>query len=309
MSTHLNLRSLLLPLALFLVGLALSSSASAQELQCVVTVSAPTVGSDQQVYSQMQDAITKYVNFRKWTDLKYLPEERIKCRIQILINERPAVDEFRGSLQLQLIRPVYNSTYESLVLNIQDKDFNFNYVPFTPLEFSENNYVSELTALLNFYCYILVGFDQETFQMSSGTPYFEQANQVVNLAGEEGRRGWRGFDGQQNRYWLVTDMLDNSLRSVHNVLYVYHRQGLDQMQKNIGLGRASILGALKELQKLNQRYPAKYITRVFITAKQQEIQDIFRKADMAQKRQLVEVMDKLDPANSSDYQEILKERN
>lgn len=294
---------------LLLLGfLGTSPLAQAQELQCIVSVSAPTLGSDQQVYGQLQDAITKYVNFRKWTDLKYAPEERIICRMQILISERPSVDEFRGSIQIQLIRPVYNSTFESMVLNLQDGDLNFKYVPFTPLEFSENTYVDELTSVLNFYCYMLIGFDQETFQMSSGTPQFERANQIVNLAGEEGRKGWRGFDGQRNRYWLVTEMLDNSLRSFHNVFYVYHRQGLDQMEKNLGLARAAILGSLKELQKLNQRYPAKYITRLFITAKGSEIQDIFRKADMAQKRQLIEVMDKLDPANSSDYQELTNEK-
>lgn len=284
------------------------SKIQAQELQCIVNVSAPTVGSDQTVYPQMQDAISKYVNFRKWTDLKFEPLERIKCRMQLIINERPEVDQFRASLQVQLIRPVYGSDYESMVINIQDKDIAFKFVPFTPLEFSENNYIDELTSILNFYCYMLVGFDQESFELSSGIPYFQKAQQIVNLAGNSGGAGWRNFDGTRNRFWLVNDMLDNSLKQIHNIFYVYHRQGLDQMEKNMTLGRTAILGALRELQKLNQRYPAKYITRIFVTAKSSEIIDIFRKANMAEKAELIRIMSEIDPANGSDYEKINQEK-
>jgi hypothetical protein len=280
----------------------------AQELQCAVNVTAPTVGSDQTVYPQMQDAITKYVNFRKWTDLKFEPQERIKCRMQLIINERPEVDQFRATLQVQLIRPVYNSDYESMVLNIQDKDVNFKFVPFTALEFNENQYFDELTSILNFYCYILIAFDQETFELGGGAAVFQKAQQVVNLAGNSGGAGWRNFDGTRNRFWLVTEMQDNSLKQMHNVLYVYHRQGLDQMEKNMNVGRAAVLGALRELQKLNQRYPAKYITRVFITAKSNEIVDIFRKGNMAEKAELIRIMSEVDPANASDYEKINQEK-
>ncbi|HHG86234.1 MAG TPA: DUF4835 family protein [Bacteroidetes bacterium] len=280
----------------------------AQELQCVVNVSAPTLGSDKQVYGQLQDAITKYVNFRKWTDLKYGPKERISCRIQLLIDGRPSAGRFKGTLQVQLIRPVYNSTFESLVVNIQDKQVAFEYVPFSPLEFSENAYTSELASILDFYAYMLIGFDQETFQVESGTPYFERAMEITNLAGAQGGGGWTGYGAQRNRFWLVSNMLDNTLKQIHNIFYVYHRQGLDQMEKNVGLGRASVLGALKELNTLNQRYPTKYITRVFVTAKASEIREIFRKADVRQKRELITVMEKLDPANISEYQALLKEK-
>jgi hypothetical protein len=291
-----------------LVFIMLGVYTQAQELQCIVSVSAPTVGSDQSIYPQMQDAITKYVNFRKWTDLKYEPNERIKCRLQIMINSRPEVDQFTGTFQVQLIRPVYNSDYESMVLNIQDKDIVFKFVPFTPLEFSENNYIDELTSLLNFYCYTIIGFDQETFESGGGSPYFQKAQTIVNLAGNTGGPGWRNFDGTRNRYWLVNDMLDNSLRQIHNILYVYHRQGLDQMEKNLATGRASILAALRELQKMNQRYPAKYITRVFITAKSNEIIEIFQKANMQEKSEVIRIMSEVDPANAADYEKIKEEK-
>lgn len=303
-----NMRKLGMHVLLMLLVTMSSVALHAQELQCVVSVSAPTVGSDQSIYPQMQDAISKYVNFRKWSELKFEPLERIKCRMQLMINDRPETDLFRASLQVQLIRPVYNSDYESMVLNIQDKDVTFRFVPFTPLEFSENNYIDELTSILNYYCYMLVGFDQETFELNSGIPYFQKAQQIVNLAGNSGGSGWRNFDGTRNRFWLVNDMLDNSMKQIHNIFYVYHRQGLDKMETNMNIGRSAVLGALRELQKLNQRYPAKYITRVFLTAKSSEIIDIFRRGNMAEKGELVRIMSELDPANAGDYEKINQDK-
>lgn len=290
------------------VVLGFSLSVEAQELQCAVNISAPTVGSDQQVYQQMQDAVMKYMNLRKWTDLVYEPQERIKCRLQILINERPSVDEFRGTIQVQLIRPVYKSTYETKVVDIQDKDLNFKFVPFQPLEFSENSYIDELTSVLNFYAFMLIGFDQETFELGGGTPYFQKAQQIVNLAANTPMPGWKNTDSQRNRYWLMSDMMDNSLRQIHSIFYTYHRQGLDQMEKNMALGRTSIINSIKELQKLNQRFPAKYITRVFLTAKSAELVEIFKKADMKDKAVIVPILVELDPANASEYEGIRVER-
>ena len=282
--------------------------ASAQELQCVVDIQAPNQGSDKQVYDQMKEAITKYVNFRKWTDLKYAPEERIKCRMQFIFNGRPSIDQFTGTVQVQLIRPVYDASYESMVLNVMDQNVNISFTAFQPLEFSENNYIDELTSILNFYCYMLVGLDQATFKLNSGNEWFQKAQNIVNLAASNGGTGWRNFDGTQNRYWLVNDLLDNSLAKVHNVYYVYHRQGLDKMAQNIQLARRTILQSLREMQKVNQRYPGKFITRVFVTAKSPEIIDLFKKAEMQDRRALVGVMEKLDPANSSDYAELMKSR-
>jgi hypothetical protein len=292
-----------------LIALLSPQFSRAQELQCIVSVSAPTVSSDQTVYPQMQDAIMKYVNFRKWTDLKYDPNERIKCKIQIIISSRPDDDRFTGTIQVQLIRPVYNSNYETMVLNVQDKDLDFRFVPFTPLEFSENNYIDELTSILNYYCYVLVGMDMETFENGGGAAYFTKAQQIVNLAANSGGSGWRNFDGTRNRYWLVNEMLDNSMKPIHNIFYLYHRQGLDQMEKNPTNGRASILAALRELQKLNVRFPAKYVTRVVYTAKQTEIIDIFKKGgNMAEKTEVIKIMSEVDPSNASDYEKIREEK-
>lgn len=288
--------------------LTFTQAARAQELQCAVSVSAPTVGSDREIYQQMQDAIIKYVNLRKWTDLVYEPNERIKCRMQFIINDRPAVDEFKGTLQVQLIRPVYKSSYESKVVDIQDKEIAFKFVPFQPLEFSENAYIDQLTSILNFYAFMLIGFDQETFELGSGVPYFQKAQQVVSLAATSSGPGWSNLGDTRNRYYLNAEMLDNSLRQIHSILYTYHRQGLDQMEKNVGLGRASVISAIKELQKLNQRFPAKFITRVFMTAKSAEIVEIFKKADMRDKSTIIPILLEIDPANANEYEAIRAEK-
>jgi hypothetical protein len=288
--------------------LALVQSLSAQELQCAVSVSAPTVGSDRDIYQQMQDAIIKYVNLRKWTDLVYAPNERIKCRLQFIITSRPAVDEFKGTLQVQLIRPVYKSSYESRVVDIQDKDIDFKFVPFQPLEFSENAYIDQLTSILNFYAFMLIGFDQETFELAGGVPYFQKAQQVVSLAATSPGPGWSNLGDTRNRYYLNAEMLDNSLRQIHNVLYSYHRQGLDQMEKNMPLGRTAILNAIKEVQKINQRFPAKFITRVFMNAKAAEIIEIFKNGDMRDKSAIIPILTEIDPANANDYETIRAEK-
>jgi Domain of unknown function (DUF4835) len=195
-----------------------------------------------------------------------------------------------------------------MVLNVQDKDVDFRFLPFTPIEFSENNYIDELSSILNFYCYMIIGFDQETFELGGGTAYFQKAQQIVNVAANGSGGGWRNFDGTRNRYWMVNEMLDNAMKPVHNILYVYHRQGLDQMEKNLQTGRAAVLGALREVQKLNQRYPAKYFTRIFITAKINELIEMFKQANMAEKTELIKIMTEVDPANASDYEKIRDEK-
>lgn len=299
-----NWKYILLPF--LLLGI-FSGNLRAQELQCQVTVTAPQVGSDQQVFQQLQEAISQYINLRKWTDLKFDPYERIKCRMQIIISERPQVDYFKGTVQVQVIRPVYNSTYETVILNVQDKDFNVKFVPFQPLEFSENTYIDNLTSILNFYAYMIIGFDFDSFELGSGKVYFEKANNYVNLSQNAGEPGWRVQDGIRSRYWLVNNMLDNSFREMHNIYYAYHRSGLDQMEKDVERGRAIILQSLKDLQRLNVKFPGKYIVRVFMDAKGGEITQIFKKALVTEKRQLITIMESLDPSNLDDYQEIMKE--
>jgi hypothetical protein len=284
-------------------------SLRAEEFFCQVNVQAPTVGSDQQVYTQMQEAISKYLNLRQWTNRKYEPYERIKARIQIIITDRPAVDYFKGTIQVQLIRPVYNSTYETVVLNIQDKDFNVTYTPLVPLEYNENTYTDNLTSILNYYAWLMLGVDSDSYELNGGAEYFQNAKNVVNLAATGREVGWRNTDGTKNKYWLLDGFLNNSYAKTHNFMYTYHRTGLDAMEKDLPKARIAIMNSIKELDKLNQANPGLYIIRSILDAKQPEIVLIFKDALPNEKRDLLAIMERLDPVNMSLYDAINKGGN
>ena len=281
----------------------------AQELFCTVTVDAPTVGSDRQVYDQMRDAITKYMNFQKWTDKKYEPFERIKCRMQIIISDRPSNEYFKGTIQCQVIRPVYNSTYETVIFNVQDKFFNVYFVPFTDLQFSDNSYIDNMTSILNFYAYMMIGVDCDSYELNGGSDYYQKARNVLNMAQNSQEVGWRNTDGSgnKNRYWLVDGFVNNTYRTIHNVYYAWHRSGLDMMEKDVAKGRLAILGVLKELQKLNVQNPNLYVVRSFLDAKGNEIVSVFQNAIMTDKRQVLAILENIDPGNMNQYNTILQE--
>ena len=293
-------------LILSLIVSCLGSKSYAQEIFCQVSVSAPTLQSDKQVLQELQKAINEYLNFRTWTGHSFTREERIKARMNIIISERPSVDQFRGTLQLQIIRPVYNASYETKVIDLKDKDFNLKYVPFQTLEFSDNSYIDNLTSMLNYYAYMIIGFDYDTFALNGGSEHFGKAANVVSLAANSPESGWKSFDGgNKSRYWLSQNVNNVSFRKVRNAMYTYHRMGLDMMEKDIDKARVNILGALKEVQKVNIQNPGSYIIRVFLETKKEEITNIFMNALPHEKNQLVAIMENLDPAGLNDYRRVM----
>ncbi len=278
-----------------------------QEMWVSVSVSAPQFQSDKAVFDDMQKNITEYMNNRKWTGDKFQNEERIKANMVILINERPEIERFKGTLQLRVVRPVFNSTYETVLLDIQDKNFVANYVPFQTLEFSEQSYIDNLTATLNFYAYIILGFDYDTYSLNGGAEFFNKAQNMVSLAQNSKEPGWNSFDDQKSRYWLSQNLISASFKQVHNVMYVYHRQGLDIMEKDMNKARQNILGTIKEMQKLNQQNPGSYIARIFCDAKDMELVGIFKKAFTHEKQQFLASMETLDPPGKNAYEKIMEE--
>jgi Domain of unknown function (DUF4835) len=298
-------------LLLFFTSLSFPSGANAQELNCQVSVTAPSVGSDQQVYTQMQEAITKYLNFQKWTNNdKYEPYERIKARVQIIIQERPTNDYFRGIIQVQVIRPSYNSAYESVLLNVQDKYFNVNFVPFQDLQFNENAYQDNLTSILNYYAYMILGANGDSFEMGGGSEYFQKARVVVTQAATSPETGWRNTDGggNKNRYWLADNFVNNSYKVIHTIYYNWHRLGLDAMEKDVNKGRVQCMAALRELQKLNIQNPGLYVVRAFLDAKGTEIVEMFKGALVTDKRQVLSILEQIDPGNMNEYNKLNEEK-
>jgi hypothetical protein len=293
----------------FLMGLLLApASVQAQELNASVAIQSQAVsnaGVDQSVFNQMQQDIEKYLNQTRFTDHVYKPKERIKCRINIRLTQVPSNNRFKGEFQVQLTRPVYNSSYETVLLKFTDDDITFEYVPFQNLRYSENTFVSNLTSLLNFYALVMLGFDYDSFGMESGIPYFERARNILNISQNKGFSGWQAMDGRRNRYWLIENMLNNSYQDIHKILYKYHRQGLDQMANDVQTGRQAIMESLTLLRDLYVNNPNMYIVNLFLSAKRDELIKIMRGAFSDTKQKFVRVMQKLDPNNLSRYKKVM----
>ncbi len=282
-----------------------------QELLPVVNIQAPGIqGIDRTVLQQMQQDIQQYLSNNRFSDDAFAPNERIKCFFNIVITALPSATRFEGTMQVQAIRPVYGSTYETLTLNFNDPDFRVNYSPTQTLQFSENAYVDNLTALLNFYAYLILGMDYDSFGLEAGIPFFQKAQQVLNLAAANSSEpGWQPVGNfLRSRYWLLENLLNNSYKEFHAIVYRYNREGLDKMQQDVQVAREKILMTLASLASFQQNQPNSILTRVFIDAKSTELMQMFQKAPADQKQRFVLVMKQVDPTNYSVYESLLQEK-
>ena len=282
------------------------SLARAQEFMCQVSVNSPQVeGSEKKVFQSLQTQLYEFVNNRKWTNYIYKPEERIECSIMITVTERVSSDQFKGKVNVILKRPVYKTSYNSDLLNLVDKDFDFKYVEFEPLEYNDDAYTSNLTSMVAYYLYVMLGVDADSFSKLGGTLYYEKARAAVNAAQNSSDRGWKAFESLKNRYWLVENLLNNAYSPFRDGLYSYHRTGLDLMSENMDLGRSGVNDCLENLQKVNREKTGLYITQLFLDAKRDELINIYSQAAPMDKTKIVNMMKEIDPANSSKYQQIM----
>lgn len=281
------------------------SYTQAQELNLRVSVqAAPGFPGDQAPLRQLEQDLTRYINDRKWTTDEFLPEEKINGTFTFIVEKRPNPDMFEGSVQVQCFRPVFNSTYETIILNFTDRDGNFKYITQQGLDYSENSYISNLTSLVNFYMFMILGFDYDSFGKAGGDPMFQKAQNILNIAAAEREKGWNYADGTRTRYWLLENMQNNTLKDIRLVIYDYHRKGLDLMAEDLEAGRKGILTALENLQKFHRNNPQAYILRVFCDTKKMELVDIFKKAPDDQKRQMLNIMTVVDPSNLNFYNRV-----
>lgn len=283
----------------------LSSAGAAQELRCNVMVSAQRIqGANQNLFTTMQSDIYEFMNNRKWTDHAYGYDEKIKCNIMIRLDEQISADEFKGSIQVQLTRPVFNSSYETTVLNIKDNDFRCRYVEFQPLEFNETSNRDNLTNILAYYAYVILGFDYDSFALEGGTPYFEKAQAIVNNSQNAVEKGWKSFESERNRYWLLENILNKSYSDYRKCMYNYHRNGLDLMSERVEEGRAKIAEGLTDIQKVFRRRPSTYILQMFFDSKADELVQIFTKSYPDERSRVLTILNEVDPSNGSKYQKI-----
>jgi hypothetical protein len=279
----------------------------AEELNCNVQVNSSQVqGSDKSVFDAMQKAIFEFMNTRKWTNNVYKNSERIECTILINISEQVSTNEFKATIQVQSRRPIFNSSYYSTLLNHLDKDFEFKFNEFDPLIFSENTLTSNLTSVLAYYANIIIALDYDSYSLKGGTRYLQKAQTIVSNAQNAQESGWKAFEGERNRYWLVENLLHQNYAPLRECLYKYHRLGFDAMAQNVPKGRAVVLVALKQLEQVFDRKPGSFLLQIFFNSKSNEIVDLFIEALPKEKTEVSNLLNKIDPNNMSKYEKIVK---
>jgi hypothetical protein len=287
----------------------LSVAASAQELNCNVQVSAQRIqGSNRQVFETMQRDIYEFMNNTVWTSHVFSYAERIDCSINITINDQLSADEFRGTIQVQLRRPVFNTTYNSTMLNFMDNSFQFRYVEFQPLEFDPSAHRSSLISVLAYYAYMVIGFDYDSFSPLGGTEFFQMAERIVTNAQNAPEPGWKPYDSSRNRnrYWLVKNILDKEYEGVRQFIYEYDVNGLDRMESRIAEARTSMAESLKLVQDVYRRKPDPfmYYIQIVMEAKTDELINIFSGAFPEEKSRVIQILVEIDPANKAKYEAI-----
>lgn len=280
----------------------------AQELQATVTINVgPKVETtDRNVFRDMKTAFQQFLNSRKWTSETYQQHEKINCSILININDMPSIGAFNASVVIQSARPVYNSNYTSLLLNFADRDWQFEYIESQPLEFNDNTFTNNLTSMLAFYAYLVIGLDYDSFSELGGTPYYQRALMIVNNAQSSNRPGWQSLGSNRNRYWIIENLLNPQMVEVRKTLYSYHRLGLDTFEKTPDQSRQIILNGLKNIQKARDINPNAILIISFFDAKSKELANIFSQGQLTIRREAYDLVTMMDPSNQTAYAKMIK---
>ncbi|MGQ1908172.1 type IX secretion system protein PorD [Marinifilum sp. RC60d5] len=293
-------------LFILLLTCLLSFPSFSQELRCnIQIVSQKIQGTNKQVFRTMQTAVNEFMNSRRWTNHVYSYDERIECTFLFNLTEQISADEFKGSLQVQASRPVFNSSYNTVLLNFKDDDVQFKYVEYQSIDFNETVTPTNLTGLLAFYANLILGLDYDTFAMDGGAPYYSKAEAIVNKMQNSNVTGWKAYESRDNRYWLIENLLNNSYSPVRECLYRYHRLGLDRMSDHLTESRAEIADSMKLLQKAYRAKPGAFILQIFFDAKADEIVNIFTESFNDEKKRVYNILSEIDPANIKKYNKII----
>ncbi|HOA38889.1 MAG TPA: DUF4835 family protein [Flavihumibacter sp.] len=291
------------------------NKAGAQELQARVMVIASQVGTkvDKKVFVSLQNALTNFLNQRKWSKDIYQQNEKINCSFVINLTTAGDNNVYGGSLTVQAARPVFNSNYQSPLINYMDDDFAFRYVEFQTIDFNDNRVsgndplASNLTAVLAYYVYMILGLDGDSFALKGGEPYFQKAQNIVTNAPDSRELiGWKAFDGRRNRYWLMENLTNTRYTLIHDAMYGYFRQGLDQFYEKEASARKGVLAALQQLNTLNSDIPNTMFVNFFFQSRSQELARMFKKSPPEEKNQALDILSRLDISNANYYKQELK---
>jgi len=288
--------------------LLLHSFLFAQELNVNVTINTPKLQTaDPKVFETLETAITEFMNNQKWTNDVFEEDERIKVDLVITITDELSPTSFKADLAVQSVRPVFGSTYQTPLLKHNDKDMVFFYEEYQPLEYSQTAFQDNLTSILSFYAYIILGLDYDSFSLFGGEPYFQEAQDIISLIPPTVARnfkGWRSTDSNRNRYWLIENLLTPRTRAFRQAIYDYHRQSLDIMYKDPATARAIMRQAIEAIGEVNNNYPNSMILQTFANTKVDEIVEIFKNGTSQEKEKVIRVMQRVDAPHASAYRKI-----
>jgi hypothetical protein len=286
----------------------LSKLAVGQEFNCQVIVNSSNVNNaaDKQLFVNMQNQITEFINNRKWTNDVFLQNEKISMNITLLIENRISTNEFKATAQIQSVRPVYKSGYNSVLFNYSDADWTFEYTEFQPMDYNDATFTNNLTQMLAYYVYIVLGFDYDSFESEGGNPYFAKAQSVVSNSQNASQSGWKQSESLRNRYWLISTITSPSCKPIRQSVYQYHRLGLDKMYetKNQEAARDQIIKALESIQKSHKEKPGTMYQQVYLNTKKDELVSIFADATGQEKNKVLTILNEIDAINSLFYQNM-----
>ncbi|MAZ37420.1 DUF4835 family protein [bacterium] len=292
-------------LILFLSIFLFFGSSHAQEVKCEVSINFNRLdGVDVTMFEDMKQQVYDFINNRKWTGDIFQESEKIEFSVLIELASIEGGNTFSGTIQIQSRRPVYASAYNSTVFSFKDEQFSFTYDRFANLEYSESTFLSNLTSVLAYYTYMVIGYDYDTYKLEGGTKYFQKAQQIAGTAQSSGGQGWSSSE-RRNRYWLVENHLTPRFRNLRVCSYEYHRNGFDQMAKDVTAGRTAVTNALLKLEEVHRNFPNSFNMRVFFDSKSKEIIKLYQDAPRAEKDKIIDLLNKVDPANTINYQKIL----
>jgi Domain of unknown function (DUF4835) len=289
---------------------------NAQELQAKIVVNTQQLSGtnvDKTIATTFQNQLTTFINNRKWTSDVFQVQEKIHCNFILTLQSVDDDHVYHATLAIQAARPVYNASYQTALINYQDGDVQFKYVPFQQLDFNENRVqgtdplTANLTAIFAYYAYMILGFDYDSFSPKGGDEYFSKAQNIVTNAPEaKGISGWKLFDGQRSRYWLAENMMNGKYNDIHDIIYSYYRDGLDKMYADNETARANVLDALSSLQDFNQQNPNTMIAAFLVQGKAQEFIGIFKNGDPESRVQAGQILSSIDVSNASLYKQEMK---
>lgn len=277
----------------------------AQELNCQVTVNADQVSSSKQIFETLQQAIADYMNTTVFTNAQFATNEKIECRLFLTIKDHTD-DTMTGDLQVQSLRPVYNSSYTTTLINFKDTKIEFSYRENEPLVFSVNNMESQLTAILNFYAYLILAVDFDSFSPRGGDPWFERLALIVQMAQSSGESGWKAFEDTKNRSAVLSSYTDPATVALRDLTYNYHRQGLDVMSVSVDKGRAVVTTGLETIKKIYDVAPMSVALSIFKDAKLDELVNIYSKAPADERTKVYNLLEPIYPTETQRLEQIKK---